>query len=66
MEKLKIYAYEWGKRYDPKSCRECTLFCRCGICIPSGEKIEEFWDSKTRPGWCPVEGENDERSNGES
>ncbi len=54
MNKLRIQAYVWEKEYDPNSCRECDLFCRCGVCVPSGEKVSENWDDQTKPDWCPL------------
>ena len=55
MKKLNIKVKVWDKDYEPKSCRECDLFCRCGMCIPcDSKKVEKYWDKNTKPEWCPL------------
>lgn len=58
MNKVTIKAYKWDKPYNPKSCRECDLFFRCGTCVPcDSAKVDEYWDRNEKPEWCPVGGE---------
>lgn len=52
---LQIKATVLGVTFNPKSCRDCYIFCRCGMCIPcDSAKVEDYWNNNTKPEWCPL------------
>lgn len=42
----------------PKNCRECKLrydsYGQCEVCILADDIVEHFYETNTKPEWCPL------------